>query len=145
MNARLRWWVEEWDWRPLARTAIWLAIAVAAAKRSGFRPPSLGAIAHELILGWLLTFGLLTWVQIRLVLGAVHLFMALDDWTYAASEWLVRPVAGRAPFAVNFLAALAAQLAMVFGSLTVWSAAHLGPRVLALLEAGAQALVRVIL
>lgn len=60
--------------------------------------------------------------------------MALDDWTYAASEWLVRPVAGRAPFAINFLVALAAQLALVLGSMTAWNAAHMGPRALALLE-----------
>lgn len=117
MNARLRWWLHEWDWRPLARTIVWLGIAVVAAKRSGYRPPSLGAIAHELVLGWLLSFGLLTWVQVRLALGIVWLFMKLDDWTYAASEWLVRPVAGRAPFAVNFLTALAAQIALVFAAI----------------------------
>lgn len=115
MNARLRWWIEEWDWRPLARMIIWIALAVLAAKRTGYRPPSFGVIARELVLGWLLTFGLLTWIQMHLVAGALRLYLALDEWSYAASEWIVRPVAGRASFAVNFLAALAVQLALVVG------------------------------
>ncbi|MBI5629908.1 MAG: hypothetical protein HY921_03370 [Elusimicrobia bacterium] len=145
MKARLHWWLHEWDWRPMARLIVWLAIAVAAAKRSGYQPPSLGAIARELVLGCLLTFGLLTRLQLWIALGALRLFLALDDWTYAAAEWLVRPVAGRAPFAVNFLAALAAQLALVWGSLAAWRAAHLGPRVLGLLEVGARELVRLLI
>lgn len=60
MNARLRWWLHEWDWRPLARTIVWLGIVVVTAKRSGYHPPSLGAVWRELMLGWLLTFSLLT-------------------------------------------------------------------------------------
>jgi hypothetical protein len=138
MNARLK-WLNEWDWRPMARTLIWLTVAVAAAKRAGYRTPSLGHVIQELALGWVLTFGLLTRVQLWLVMGALRLFWTLDDWTYAASEWLVRPVAGGAPFALNFMAAAAAQLALMTGSLAVWSAANLGPRVLAALETGARA------
>lgn len=144
MSARLRRWIEEWDWRPLARMAIWIALAVVAAKRSGYRPPSLSMIARELVLGWLLTFGLLTWIQMHLAMGALRLFMALDAWTYAASEWLVRPVAGRASFAINFLAVLAVQLGLVLGGLAYWRAAHLGPRVLALLESGFRLLLGVV-
>jgi hypothetical protein len=144
MNARLRWWIVEWDWRPLARLLVWIVLAVVAAKRGGYRPLSLDSIARELILGWLLSFGLLTWLQIRLAAGAVWLYLTLDDWTYAASEWIVRPVAGRAPFAVNFLAALAVQLGLVLGGLAYWRAAHLGPRVLALLESSFRLLLGVV-
>lgn len=144
MNPRLRWWIEEWDWRPLARMLIWIALAVVAAKRSGYWPPSFGMIARELVLGWLLTFGLLTWIQMHLAMGVVRLYLVLDDWSYAASEWLVRPVAGCAPFAVNFLAALAVQLGLVLGGLCYWRAAHLGPRVLALLEGGFRLLLGVV-
>lgn len=124
MSARFGRWLKEWDWRPLARMIVWLAIVAAAAERSGFRPPALAVVVRELALGWLLSFGLLTWLQIRLAMGAWWLFMALDDWTYAASERLVRPVVSRAPFAVGFLVALAAQIALVFGAIGV------SPRVL---------------
>ena len=70
-----------------------------------------------LVLGWLLTFGLLTWIQLRLALGALWLLMKLVDWAYTAAERIVRAAAGRAPFALDFLAALAAQVALVFGLL----------------------------
>lgn len=113
MSARVRWLMNDWDWRPLARTALWLAIAFVAIKRGGYRLPSLSVIAHELILGWLLTFGLLTRLQLWLALAALRLFMAFDDWTYAVSEWIARPIAGSAPFAVNFLVTLVAQLGLV--------------------------------
>lgn len=119
MSARFGRWLKEWDWRPLARMILWIALAVVAAKRSGYHPPSFHVIARELILGWLLSFGLLTWLQVRLVTGAVWLFMLLDDWSYAASEWIAGPVAGRASFTVNFLAALAVQLALVLGVLAL--------------------------
>ncbi len=102
MKARLNWWLHEWDWRPMARLIVWLTIAVAAARRSGYQPPSLGAVAQELALGCLLTFGLLTRLQLWLAMGAVRLFMELDDWTYAAAAWMVQPVVGRAPFALKF-------------------------------------------
>jgi hypothetical protein len=136
MNARLRGWVEEWDWRTLARLIVWLAIANTAANRTGVHFASPGAILEAFVLGWLLTFGLLAWLQIWIVVLAVRLYFLLDDWTYALSEWIVRPISGRAPFAVNFLAALAVQLGLVRGGLAYWHAAHLGPRVLALLESG---------
>lgn len=117
MNARLRCWVEEWDWRPLARTIIWLGVAAVVLKRSGYRPPSLDAIVRELVLGFLLTAGLLTRLQVWLLMAALRLFMAVDDWTYALAERLVRPVAGRASFAVNFMAALGGQLILVLALL----------------------------
>lgn len=77
-------------------------------------------------------------------MGVVRLFMALDDWTYSASEWIIRPVAGRAPFAVNFLVALAVQLALILGGLGYWRSAQLGPRVLTLVDSGLRALLRAV-
>lgn len=115
MSARFGRWLKEWDWRPLARLIVWIALAVVAAKRGGYRPPSLDSIARELILGWLLSFGLLTWLQIRLAAVAVWLYLTLDDWTYAVSEWIVRPVAGCASFAASFVAAFTVQIALVLG------------------------------
>ena len=142
MNSRLRWWVEEWDWRPLARLIVWLAIAVMAVKRAGLHFASPGAILEAFVLSWMLTFGFLAWLEIWVVVLAVRLYFLLDDWTYALSEWIVRPVSGRAPFAVNFLAALAVQLGLVRGGLAYWHAAHLGPHVLALLDRGFLAFLR---
>ena len=144
MNARLSWWVHEWDWRPLARLIVWLAIANAAANRTGVHFASPGAILEAFVLGWLLTFGLLAWLQIWIVVLAVRLYFLLDDWTYALSEWIVRPISGRAPFAVNFLAALAVQLGLVRGGLAYWHVAHLGPRVVTLVDCGFRILLRAV-
>lgn len=134
MNGRFGRWLRDWDWRPLARLIVWIALAVAAAQWSGYRLPSLQTVARELVLGWLLTFGLLTRLQLWLAMGALRLFMALDDWTYGLSERLVRPLAGRAPFTINFLAALAVQLALVGGSIASWRAVDLGARLAEALE-----------
>lgn len=117
MNACVKVWLQEWDWRPLARTIVWLCLAIAAARRNGFHTPSLGSIVHELALGFLLTGGLLTWLQLWLASAALQLFWTLDDWTFAASEWVVRPVAGRRTFTARFVAALAVQLCMVIGAM----------------------------
>jgi|GEM_PF-6823813 len=144
MNSRLRWWVEEWDWRPLARLIGWLAIAFVAIKRAGVHFASPGAILEAFVLSWLLTFGFLGWLEIWIVVLVVRLYFLLDEWTYALSEWIVRPTIGRAPFAVNFLAALAVQVGLVLGGLAWGRAAHLGPRVLALLESGFRLLLGVV-
>ena len=142
MNARLSWWVHEWDWRTLARLIVWLAIANTAANRTGVHLASPGAILEAFVLGWLLTFGLLAWLQIWIVVLAVRLYFLLDDWTYALSEWIVRPISGRAPFAVNFLAALAVQIGLVLGGLAYARAAHLGPRFQLLVDGGVRILLR---
>jgi hypothetical protein len=115
MNARLRWWVEEWDWRPLARLIVWLAIAALAVKRAGVHFASPGAYLEAFVLSWLLTLGFLGWLEIWIVVLVVRLYFLLDEWTYAISEWVVRRFAGRVSFAVNFLAALAVQLVLVLG------------------------------
>ena len=140
MNARLRWWVQEWDWRPLARLIVWLAIAVMAVKRAGVHFASPGAILEAFMLSWLLTFGFLGWLEIWIVVLVVRLYFLLDEWTYALSEWIVRPIIGCAPFAVHFMAALTVQLVLVLGGLACGRGAHLGPHVIALLDRGLLAL-----
>ncbi len=137
-------WLREWDWRPLARLLTWCGIA-ALAVHCGYLPrPEPRAIMRELILGWLLSFGLLTWVQVRLVTGAWWAFMTLDEWTYDLSSWIVRPVAGAAPFAVNFMAALSVQLSLVLGSLAFFRTADAGTRLVALLDRVLSAALRTI-
>lgn len=130
---KLRSALMNWDWRPLARTLVWCGAAGAAVRHYRVPLPDPAAVARELVLGWLLTFGLLTWLQLRLFLGVLWVLAKLDDWTYAAAEWIVRPVAGRASFTVNFIAALAVQLGIVFGAVGLWRAAD-GSRVVAPLD-----------
>lgn len=132
-------WLREWDWRPLARLAVWSGLAVAAARYHGLALPDPAALLRELLLGWLLSFGLLTWIQLHLIAAAWCAYMTLDDWTYALAERLARSLAGRASFGVNFLAALCVQLALVLGSLALLQRVHAGPRLLALLDAGLRA------
>lgn len=131
--------IEEWDWRPLARLVVWSGLAIAAARYHGLALPDPAALLRELVLGWLLTFGVLTWIQLRLIAAAWWVFLTLDDWTYAMAERLARPLAGQASFGVNFLAALCVQLALVLGSLALFRHVHAGPRLLALLDAGLRA------
>lgn len=113
-------WLHEWDWRPLARLLIWCFLAAAAVRYHRVPLPDPAAILRELILGWLLTFGWLTWLQALLVTGAWRVFMALDDWTYNLAAWIVRPIAGAAPFAVNFLIAHCVQLGLVLGLIALY-------------------------
>ena len=136
MNSRLRWWVEEWDWRALARLIVWLAIAVMAIKRAGFHFASPGAILEAFVLSWLLTFGFLGWLEIWIVVLVVRLYFLLDEWTYTLSEWIVRSVVGRVPFAVNFLTALAVQIGLILGGVAFWRAVHLSPHILAAIDGG---------
>ncbi|MEQ1918369.1 MAG: hypothetical protein ABL955_04160 [Elusimicrobiota bacterium] len=127
-------WLREWDWRPLARLLTWSGIA-ALAVRYGYLPqPEPRAIMREIILGWLLSFGLLTWIQVRLVTGAWWVFMALEEWTYDLSAWIVRPVVGTATFAVNFLAAFAVEIGLAFGAVGAWRTWHMGARLLVLVD-----------
>lgn len=140
MMARAAAFIEEWDWRPLARLVVWCGLAGATARHYRVPLPDPAAVLRELVLGWLLSFGLLTWLQLRLVAGAWCVFMALDDWTYALSERAVRPFAGRASFVAAFLVAHAAQVALVAGTVAAWRAMDAGPRLLALLSAALRAI-----
>lgn len=111
-------WLRDWDWRPLARLFVWSGLAGAALRYYRVPLPEPSTVLRELVLGWLLTFGLLTWLQALLLMSAWCLFLKLDDWSYAAAEWIVRPVAGRASFVLNFVAALLVQVALVLGTFT---------------------------
>jgi hypothetical protein len=113
---RLESWLHDWDWRPLARLFVWIGLTCAVLRYYRVSLPDPAAVLRELILGWLLTFGLLTWLQVLLLMSAWCLFLKLDDWSYAAAEWIVRSVAGRASFALNFTAALLVQIALVCSS-----------------------------
>lgn len=144
MNARLRWWVHEWDWRPLARLLVWLSLGVLALKRTGFHPPGLGRLAGESLAAFLLTGGLMTYAQLWALGLATNLYFWLDGRTYALAERFVRPVVGRAHFAVGFLAALAAQLGIVLGGLACCRAAHLVPHLLTLIDGGFLILLRAV-
>ena len=127
-------WLREWDWRPLARLLVWCYLVGAAVRYYRVPLPDPAAILRELVLGWLLTFGWLTWLQALLITGAWRVFMALDDWTYTLAAWIVRPIAGAAPFAVNFIAAFAVELALVLGAIGAWRTGHMGARLLALAD-----------
>lgn len=104
-------WLVEWDWRPLARLMAW---ALIAAHFGYLSKAGLAHAARELVLYWLLSFGLLTHLLALVLAGCVRLYFALDDGTYCLAERFVRPWAGRAPFAVNFLASFAAQAGLVW-------------------------------
>jgi hypothetical protein len=125
---------QDWDWRPLARLVVWVLLAAAWARWSRVLSPDLLRRAfREVLLGWLLSFGLLTYVQALLATTALRLVLGLDEAVYALSERLVRPIVGRAPFAVTFGAAFGVELALILGSAQLWRAAHAGGRLSALL------------
>ncbi len=66
-------------------------------------------------MGWLLSFGLLTYVQALVATTAFRLALALDEGVYALAERLVRPFLGRTSFAANFAAAFGVELAFLLG------------------------------
>lgn len=125
---------QDWDWRPLARLVVWVLLAaVWARRRDAVSLDLLHQVLRELVLGWLLSFGWLTYVQALIATSAFRLALAFDAAAYALSERLVRPFAGRAPFAANFAAAFGMELVVVFGSVQFWRAARMGDHVTALL------------
>lgn len=120
---------EDWDWRPLTRLGVWTLLAAAWARwRHALPLDLLQRAVRELALGWLLSFGILTYVQSLLAAGALRLALTLDEVAYALSARLVRPFLGRAPFAVTFVAAFGAELVLVLGSVQLWQTMHLGSR-----------------
>lgn len=111
-----RW--EEWDWRPLARLIAWLILAALWARsRDIVSLALLQRVFRELLLGWLLSFGLLTYIQALIATSAFRLALAFDDAAYGLSERLVRLFMRRAPFAATFIAAFGLELALVLGAL----------------------------
>lgn len=111
-----RW--EEWDWRPLARLIAWLILAALWARSRDIVSLALFQRAfRELLLGWLLSFGLLTYVQALIATSAFRLALAFDDAAYGLSERLVRFFMRRASFAATFVAAFGVELALVLGAL----------------------------
>lgn len=138
MSARMgrlddfRRWLHEWDWRPLARLIAWTLIAA----RFGYLSyAGLAHVGRELLLSWLLTFGILTHLQFILLMGGVRLYLILDDAAYRLAERIVRPLLGGASFAGNFLAAFAVEVALAFGGAWAWRTWHMGARLLAMADA----------
>jgi hypothetical protein len=111
---------EDWDWRPLARLLAWSLLAALWARERGFVSfPLLQRAFRELLLGWLLSFGVLTYIQALIATGLFRLLLALDDAAYGLSERLVRLLLRRASFAATFVAAFGVELALVLSVLRV--------------------------
>ncbi|MBI5247526.1 MAG: hypothetical protein HY923_10120 [Elusimicrobia bacterium] len=125
---------QDWDWRPLARLIVWVLLAAAWVRwRDALSQDLLRRALREIVLGWLLSFGLLTYAQALIATGALQFALAVDEAAYALAERLVRPFAGRAPFAAKFVAAFSVELVLVLGSVHLWRAAHISGRIAALL------------
>lgn len=104
-----RW--EEWDWRPLARMTVWLLMAGTWAMSRGMLSVAvIERAATEIILGWLLSFGLLTYVQVLIATFAIRLALVADDFAYAAAERIVRLLLASPTFEKAFLAAFALEI-----------------------------------
>ena len=127
-----RW--SEWDWRPLARLVGWAMIACLWARHRGVAPGlCAAALLRQLLLLWLLSFGVLTYLLALVAMGLLQAAMFLDDATYELAERLVRPFVGAAPFVARFFAAFGAQIALVMGATWTWRALTIGPRLLSAL------------
>lgn len=125
---------EDWDWRPLARLVVWLTLAAAWARwQHVLSLDLLQRAVRELALGWLLSFGFLTYIQSLLAAGALQLALVLDEAAYALSARLVRRFLDRAPFAATFVAAFGTELGLVLGSVQLYRTMHLGSRLAVLL------------
>ncbi|MDX6768815.1 MAG: hypothetical protein SF051_04735 [Elusimicrobiota bacterium] len=111
-----RW--EEWDWRPLARLIAWLILAALWARSRDFVSLAfLQRAFRELLLGWLLSFGVLTYLQVLIATATFRLALAFDDVAYGLSERIVRLFMRRESFAAAFLAAFGLELVLVLGAL----------------------------
>lgn len=113
--------LRDWDWRPLARLLGWTAIAWLLAHRQGIKPlTEATSFLGGLLLTWLLFLGSLTHLIAIVAMGAVRAALYADEVAYGLSERLIRPVLGPAPFAVRFLAAFSAEIALVSTLAWVW-------------------------
>lgn len=119
---------DEWDWRPLARLLAW-CIVLAAASWLGLLPA--GAVVRgvrELILLWLLSFGLLTRLIMIVVMVGVRLAGTLEDLAFRISDWLVERTFNPGPRALRFASALGVEFALVSLGAFVWNFADVGAR-----------------
>lgn len=124
--------LRDWDWRPLARLLGWSVIAWLLARRQGIEPMAEAAsFLGGLLLTWLLLLGSLTHLIAIVAMGALRATLYADEVAYDLSERLLRPVLGPAPFAVRFLAAFSAEIALVSTLAWVWRS---GKSVAALVE-----------
>lgn len=130
MNNFLR-WLREWDWRAFARLITW---ALIAAHFGYITKAGLTHLGRELVLSWLLTFGILTHLQLILLMIGVRLYLVLDDAAYWLAERIARPIVHRVPFAGGFMAAFALEIMLVRGAAGFWRMAHMETRLLGLLE-----------
>lgn len=126
---------QEWDWRPLARLVVWVLLAAAWARgRHVLSLDLMHRVLRELVLGWLLSFGWLTYVQALIATSAFRLVLAFDESAYALSERFVQPFAGRASFAATFFAVFGAEIGLVFGVGAILRAAYADARLWAALS-----------
>lgn len=127
----------EWDWRPLARLVAW-CLVLAAAVWLGFLPArTIVRCARELILLWLLTFGVLTRLLLILVVGAFRLAAALESLAFRISDWLVEIAFDPGPRALRFASALGVEFMLVTLAALMWNFRDLGTR-LAFMAGGAR-------
>lgn len=125
-----------WDWRAFARLVAWALIAALwAHSRDAAVLPRAAALLRNAALLSLLSFGVFTYLFSLAAMGAVRAAFFFDETAYALSERLVRPIAGGAPFAIQFWTAFSAEIVLVLGSAWAWRAWDLGPRLMtALME-----------
>lgn len=120
-------WLREWDWRPLARLIIWTLIA---AHLGYISKAGLAHLGRELVLSWLLTFGILTHLQLILLMGCVRLYLTADDAAYWFSSRIAESFIGDTSFITGFLAAFGLEIALVLSAAWGWRTLDLGSRLL---------------
>lgn len=112
---------KEWDWRPLARLFLWVALAALWSR--GLRGASWAAAVHAVRQSTLLilvTYGLVGQVLAFLSVGLLYVLLMFDEAVFSVAEWLVRPWVGVAFFGTRFAAAFCAEFALVLGSIELW-------------------------
>lgn len=127
--------LRDWDWRPLARLLGWTVIAWLLARHHGIDPlAGAASFLGGLLLLWLLFLGSLTHLIAIVAMGAIRAALYADEAAYAFSERLTRPLVGAAPFAVQFLAAFSAEVALASALACVWRDGKLSAALVGLLR-----------